>query len=87
MSDLADEPDHAGNGMNTSFDSRTALPNSSLNEATSPTAPRKSSQTSPSTDQPKKKRKVNHGLYTFQGFLVMVGTDTFLQHVYIVDVR
>ncbi|OQU93984.1 Fungal Zn2-Cys6 binuclear cluster domain-containing protein isoform 3 [Cladophialophora immunda] len=60
MSDLTDEPDRAGNGMNKSFDGRSSLPNNSLNDATSPTAPRKSNQTSPSTDQPKKKRKVNH---------------------------
>ncbi|OAL23565.1 hypothetical protein AYO20_10961 [Fonsecaea nubica] len=87
MSDLADEPDRAGSDMNNSFDNRGSLPNNRVHEATSPTAPRKSNQTSPSTDQPKKKRKVNHGLYTLHAVLAMAHTDIFLQHAYIVAVR
>lgn len=60
MSDLADAPGSAGDDTNTFSETRTPL-TSDANEATSPTAPRNSSQASPPTDQPKKKRKVNHG--------------------------
>ena len=60
MSDLADVPGSAGNGMNRSPDVHASLLRN-VNGATSPTAARSSSQSSPPTDQAKKKRKVNHG--------------------------
>lgn len=56
MSDLPDGPEHAGNGTNRDTGNRTSV----SSEAISPTAPRKPGQASP-TEQPKKKRKVNHG--------------------------
>ncbi|KAL6250180.1 Transcription factor [Rhinocladiella similis] len=55
MSDLRDGPEYAGNGMNRSTDTQTSLSTGSASPATQ----RKSTQASPS-DQPKKKRKVNH---------------------------
>ncbi|KIW20406.1 hypothetical protein PV08_00981 [Exophiala spinifera] len=55
MSDLRDGPDYAGNGMDTSADTQTSLSTGGTPSATQ----RKANQASPS-DQPKKKRKVNH---------------------------
>ncbi|KAG9796303.1 hypothetical protein KCU88_g291, partial [Aureobasidium melanogenum] len=68
MSDLQDGPDHAGNGTNRDTGNRTSV----SNEALSPTASRKGSQASPA-DQPKKKRKVNHGSMCLLSSLVRVG--------------
>ncbi|KIV77262.1 hypothetical protein PV11_09075 [Exophiala sideris] len=55
MSDLKDEPDHAGNGTSRNTNGRASL----SNEVATPGSDRKSSHASPD-DQPKKKRKVNH---------------------------
>ena len=61
MSDLQDEPDPTGNGSSRNTESRTSI----SVDASSPTGSRKLGQASP-TDLPKKKRKVNHGLFDFQ---------------------
>jgi hypothetical protein len=60
MSDLADLPISAGNGTNNSSEIQTTALNDA-NGATSPTTVRSSIQASPPAEQPKKKRKVNHG--------------------------
>ena len=56
MSDLKDEPDHTGNSTSRNTNGRASL----SNEVATPGSERKSSHASPE-DQPKKKRKVNHG--------------------------
>ncbi|ETI26411.1 hypothetical protein G647_03188 [Cladophialophora carrionii CBS 160.54] len=85
MSDLADAPGGAGDGTNKSLDGRSSL-SRDANGATSPLLPRHSSQASPPTDQPKKKRKVNHGQSPLRKRSVCAETDT-SQHASIADVR
>ena len=75
MSDLADVPGIAGNGMTSSPEIRKSFLQDA-NGATSPTAPRSSSQASLSADQPKKKRKVNHGQFMLPGRRPYSSTDT-----------